>query len=372
LRSAFHFGATVANYVRASGALFADDGKVNAIECTDALTGDKYQLRERHFVSTVGPWTDLLGEQLFKEWKRILRPSKGVHLTFPKQRFQLHDAVVMGAEDRIVFAIPRHDMVIVGTTDTDYSGDPANVRTDEQDVTYLLGVIERFFPGEFITRKDIVGCYAGVRPLIDDGAHSEGKTSREHLIWSDPRGITFVAGGKYTTYRNMAEQTVERILNTFSIAERVQYGHSQTLQPLNPLASEELWQRARKEHVQWAKDWMLPEAVTQLLAERHGLEGEKLIRAALPWREKCADPWEWLWCAEAIHAVDQTMCLSLTDFYFRRTHLVLERPDHGRPFVAAVVAAMGDRLNWDSQRRANEINALQKQQAWDLSVTISG
>ena len=83
-------------------------------------------------------------------------------------------------------------------------------------------MIERYFPGAKITAKDIIGCYAGVRPLIDDGAQTESKTSREHAIWTDPRGITFVSGGKYTTYRNMAEQTVMEVLRHFSIEERVQ------------------------------------------------------------------------------------------------------------------------------------------------------
>ena len=77
----------------------------------------------------------------------MLRPSKGVHLTFNKSRFKLHDAVVMGAESRIVFAIPRHEMVIVGTTDTDYPGDPEKVQTTKEDVEYLLRVIDQYFPG---------------------------------------------------------------------------------------------------------------------------------------------------------------------------------------------------------------------------------
>lgn len=367
LRSACAYGALAANYVRATGA----SQDFSALECEDKFTWEKFSLKARHFVSTVGPWTDRLGQALFKDWQKKLRPSKGVHLTFNKSRFQLQDAVVMAAESRIVFAIPRHEMVIVGTTDTDFPEDPSKVRAEEEDVRYILQVIERYFPGAKITRQDIVGCYAGVRPLIDDGATTESKTSREHLIWTDPRGVTFVAGGKYTTYRNMAQQTVEEVLAHFSIEDRVRYGHSQTLTPLNPLVTESLLVRARNEQVRWAKDWMLPEAITSALAERHGLEAEQIIINALPLRARCKDPEEWMWCAEALHAIAETMCLTLTDFYLRRTHLILAREDHGLPFARVLAQVMGERLGWDQKRQIDEINALQNQLAWELGATLS-
>jgi len=370
LRSACSHGAVVANYVKATGAQLANQ-RVTSLECEDQLTHTKFTLTARHFVSTVGPWTDLLGQKLFRDWKKMLRPSKGVHLTFSKSRFQLHDAVVMAAESRIVFAIPRHEMVIVGTTDTDYPGDPAEVRAEEDDVRYILKVIDRYFPGAKITRKDIIGCYAGVRPLIDDGAATESKTSREHLIWTDPRAVTFVAGGKYTTYRNMAQQTVEEVLSYFSLEERARWAHGQTLEPLNPLVSENLLERARSEARRWAEDWQLPESVTIALAERHGLEAEKIIEQALPVRARCKDPEEWMWCAEALHAITHTMCLSLTDFYLRRTHLILAREDHGLTFVPAIAQVMGERLGWDGKRQNDEINALQNQLNWELHATLS-
>ena len=370
LRSASAYGATVANYVRAIGAEFTDH-QVTALECEDEASKRKFKIKARHFISTVGPWTDRLGQTLFKDWKNKLRPSKGVHLTFNKSRFELHDAVVMAAENRIVFAIPRHEMIIVGTTDTDYPGDPAQVRTEEEDVRYVLKVIDQYFPGAKITRDDIIGCYAGVRPLIDDGSATESKTSREHLIWTDPRGVTFVAGGKYTTYRNMAQQTVEEALRGFAVEERVRFGHSQTIAPLNPLVTDSLFERAKVEHTRWAEDWHLPLEITFALAERHGLEAEIIIQKALPLRARCKDAEEWMWCAEALHALEHTMCLTLTDFYLRRTHLILAREDHGIPFAKTIARVMGERLGWSERRQTDEINALQNQLVWELEATLS-
>jgi glycerol-3-phosphate dehydrogenase len=263
-------------------------------------------------------------------------------------------------------------MVIVGTTDTDYDGDPALVHADPEDVDYLLKVVDQYFPGVRITRQDIVGTYAGVRPLIDDGASSEGKTSREHAIWTDPSGVTFVAGGKYTTYRNMAEQTVDHVLNQLSIEERVKYGHSQTLTPLNPIVTEALLARAVGEHLRWSDELSLSSSVTAELAERHGLEAEQIIAEALPLRARVPNDEEWMWCAEALHAVRNTMCLRLADFYFRRTHLILMRTDHGMPFAKSIAQTMGEVLDWDAREQQAQINALQNQLSWELSATIDG
>lgn len=367
MRSAQNFGATVANYVRAQRSTLNHVGKIASLECEDVETGVSFSLRARHFVSCVGPWTDRMGESLFdRSWKSKLRPSKGVHLTFLKERFPLNDAVVMGAEERIVFAIPRHEMVIVGTTDTDFSGDPSQVRTEPEDVRYLLNVIDTYFPGVKITERDIVGCYAGVRPLVEDGSVTESKTSREHAIWTEGGNVTFVAGGKYTTYRHMSEQTVNEVLTHFSVEEQVAFSRSRTLEPLNSFVTPSLFERANRECASWPE---LPTHLSQRLAERHGMEARRIIEKALKvLPAKVPRDEEWMWCAEALHAVDRTMCLHLADFFIRRTPLILSRPDHGARFVKAVGEVMASTLNWSEARLAEEINALQNQINRDLAA----
>ncbi len=370
LRAAASLGATLANYVAAKDVVL-EGGQVRALVVEDAHTKRTIQLKAKHFLSTVGPWTDRLGQKLCRPWKQTLRPTKGVHLTFSQKRFALKDAVVMGAESRIVFAIPRHEMVIVGTTDTDFPQDPSQVRTEREDVEYLLGVLDKYFPGLNIKQQDIIGCYAGVRPLVDDGAQTESKTSREHAIWRDPQGITFVAGGKYTTYRRMAEQSIDAVAAHMSLEERVRYGRSNTQVALNPLVTESLFERAQREHTRWADRWGLAPEITRQLALRHGLEAESLIVEALPLRERIVDAETWMWCAEALHAIEQTMCTSLTDFILRRTPLMLSRPDHGKKFVHAVAEVMGQRLSWNQGQVQQEINALQNQLNWELAAIFS-
>lgn len=371
LRSAVSLGVTAVNYVKAIDVEMSGE-QIHSLVCKDQITGKQFKLKAKHFVSTVGPWTDKLGQSLFKNWKNRLRPTKGVHLTFLRERVPLKDAIVMEDGKRIVFAIPRHEMVIIGTTDTDYPGDPASVRAEPEDIDYILKVTDRYFPGAKITAKDIVGCYAGVRPLVHDGAQTESKTSREHVIWTDPRGVTFVAGGKYTTYRKMAEQIVDVVLKEFSVEERVKYGRADTSTPLNPIVTEFLFERAQTEHLQWAARWKVPPHITSQMAARHGLEAETILAEALDLREKITNPEAWMWAAEALHAMKTSMCGSVTDFFFLRTHLPLAREDHGKPFFTAVARTMGQHLGWDESRIQEEINALQKRLSWELAATISG
>jgi glycerol-3-phosphate dehydrogenase len=320
LRSANEEGACAANYVKALKSEFLD-GKVSAIEAMDMTSQRKFKIKCKHVVSTVGPWTDLVGPTLVEDWKKILRPTKGIHLTFSNERLQLSSAVVMAAQEsnRIVFAIPRHEMVIVGTTDTDYAGDPADAKAEFEDVKYLLEVTNNYFPGAELKSEDIISSYVGVRPLVKDDSGNEGKTSREHTILKDPRGFHFVAGGKYTTYRLMSEQIVDSVLRTLPIEKRMQYRKCETVAPLNPYVSMEdlLFAESQASSANEIK-----------LVHRYGLEGFEII-------ENCDEDLTY-WQMEACHAIRSTMCLTLTDFYTRRVPLMLAYEDHGLQFLEEI------------------------------------
>ena len=349
LRSANATDFAAANYVRATGAEF-EEGSIKKVVCRDELTGQSFSIRARHFVSTVGAWTDELGQQIFKDWKKVLRPTKGVHLTFEKKRLPLQSAVVMAAEERIVFGIPRHEMVIVGTTDTDFSGDPAAVSTTPEDVRYLLGVVDKYFPGAKLEAKDICASYAGVRPLVKDDSSTEGKTSREHSIWSDPRGITFVAGGKYTTYRLIAEQAVQKCLRSFPIEDRVKFRKGDTTAPLNPLVTEDsMTENAQRVEKIKKSSALSPQECTWLV-DRHGAEAEVLL-------QRYGSDLSY-WQYEAQHAIEQTMCLHLVDFYTRRVPLILAFQDHGESVMKQILSIFESRLSWSKEQSQSEIQKL--------------
>jgi glycerol-3-phosphate dehydrogenase len=380
LRSAESMGAVVHSYHEVRNPIWKD-GKIIGANVYDLTSGTEKQIFAHHVVSTVGPWTDQVGNSFLPDWKNKMRPSKGVHLTFERSRLPMNEAVVMISDDekRIVFAIPRHEMVIIGTTDTDFKDSPENVRTDKSDVDYLLEITKDYFPGANITRDDIVASYSGVRPLVHDGSDSESKTSREHVIINDPRGITFLTGGKYTTYRNMAEHTVDSLMHNFSLENRVQFGKSKTVKPLNPFCTSEYFQKTHSQMHHFAAVHGMHISNVINLVGRHGYEAFMMIERYeqevldlisdnemnLNIRDAESDV---VWLFEALHAMDHLYCSHLPDFFFRRTPLILTRRDHGRSLFQNIGKVFKKRLGWTEQKMQEELKniaiAIHHEMAW--------
>lgn len=357
LRSANALGAVCANYVKATGAVF-DGDQVRGLVCNDQLSGEEVTIRGKHFITSVGPWTDKVASTIFNDWRKILRPSKGVHLTFDRSRLNLPQAVVMAEGKRIVFGIPRHEMIIIGTTDTDFKDDPSQVRATADDVRYLLKVAGEYFPGAKLTAEDIVATYAGVRPLVDDGSVTESKTSREHLIYRDHRNVTFVAGGKYTTYRLMAKQTVDAALQAYPLEKQIQFSRSNTEQPLNPLATVDKLEQNLRMAKQYGAAFGLSEQIATRLVERHGEEAWEILRdggSAL----KLSDEQQKFISVEARHAIRNTMCMNLVDFYTRRTPLFLAHKDHGVSLLNVIGNVFQEEFSWSDARKQEEFQKVQ-------------
>lgn len=343
LRSANEYGATCVNYTKVLKSKI-ENGHVVGLEIEDLITKEKFLVKADQVVCTVGPWTDLVGEKMVADWKTILRPTKGIHLTFHKDRLPLTSAVVMGAQEssRIVFAIPRHEMIIVGTTDTDFQGNPELATVTAEDVKYLLKITNDYFPGAKLTAKDIISSYVGVRPLVKDDSSNANKTSREHTIINDPRGFIFVAGGKYTTYRLMSEQIIDLVIKKWSIEKKLKLNKCETEKPLNEYTSVEAYEASKSESslsadIQW-------------LVERFGEEAYVMIKrfgADLS-----------IWETEAYQAIHTTMCLSLIDFYTRRVPLVLAYEDHGLGLVDSIGKIFKQELKWSDQELENQKSTL--------------
>jgi glycerol-3-phosphate dehydrogenase len=210
LRSAASAGAEPANYVR-----FLDSHRTNnrwTVELRDETTGAAFTVRSRAIVNATGPWADKVSHSGIR-----LRCTKGIHLVFDLQRLRVPEAVVVTEGRRVVFVIPWGERVIVGTTDTDYPGTPEEVAVDAQDVAYVLQAANKYFPSAQLCPADIVSRWAGVRPLLEDRDGHPSDISRAHLIQNTEPGWWDVAGGKLTTYRLMAEQTVDQIVRSLKI-----------------------------------------------------------------------------------------------------------------------------------------------------------
>lgn len=205
LRSAAEHGATACNYAR----LLEATPSGNFWNCTldDLVTGSQFAIRSRTVVNAAGPWSDRLPHS-----KTSLRLTKGVHLVIDRDRLPVPDAVVMAEGERILFAIPWGERVILGTTDTDYQGPLSNPTCDDADIRYILNVVNDAFPRISLTSADLVSHWAGLRPLVADPNGNPSDISRRHEVRMNEPGWWDVTGGKLTTYRLMAEETVDAIV----------------------------------------------------------------------------------------------------------------------------------------------------------------
>ena len=211
-------GAHSYNYVEVKSVKAKNSEGYYEVDLFDSLAQETFKVFSKEVFVCVGPWTEAFGEHsVVGKSQRKLKPSKGVHLIFPFEKLPVERCLVMYAPDgRIVFAIPRKDLgtgaelVIVGTTDSPYPKDKIDfIETNEDDVEYLLKVLNEYFPEKKLSINDIASTYAGVRPLLDSGEQSEAKTSREHEIWRNDAGVVFMAGGKYTTFRKISEEIAD-------------------------------------------------------------------------------------------------------------------------------------------------------------------
>jgi len=226
LRSAAKNGATLINYCKFETANF-NSGKWDC-EVSDSLTSQKYKVVSRAVVNATGSWAAGLQHSAVK-----LRLTKGIHCVVERSKVPVPDAVVMTEGKRILFAIPWGERTILGTTDTDYHGSLDKVIADEVDIAYVLKIVNQHFPSAKLTEKDVISTWAGLRPLIANPNGGPSDISRSHQIKSPEPQWWDVAGGKLTTYRLMAEETVDQIVRKLNFTSAACRTATEPLLPKN-------------------------------------------------------------------------------------------------------------------------------------------
>jgi glycerol-3-phosphate dehydrogenase len=212
LRSAIAHGAHACNYARVT-ALVTENGRVTGVDLVGEV-GQVAQIGAKTVVNATGPWTDQLRRMEDSSAEPLLRMTAGAHIVVRRSRLGHTRAItcLSPIDGRVMFILPWGDLSYVGTTDTDYTGDPAQVHATQDDITYLLRSANSVFPHARLDTQDVIASWAGVRALID--GHSSGpasSVSREHKIVKGPGGMISVAGGKLTTYRRMAAEVVDLV-----------------------------------------------------------------------------------------------------------------------------------------------------------------
>jgi glycerol-3-phosphate dehydrogenase len=367
LGEAERFGAVMLNGAEVSEVLSAS-GKATGVAFVEEESGERIEVGADHVVNATGVFADgirpeeLLGEE---DVPRIA-PSRGTHLLIDQADLPMGKAacIVPAGEGRMIFSLPWYGRTLVGTTDNDFDGDTAHPRPAEEDVAYLLEATNDFF-GTSLAESDLVGAYAGVRPLISTGDPRKSvDISRKAELYETSSGMLTITGGKLTTWRRMAKQTVDRLVEREG---REAPCHTDEI-PLGMPAGPE--------------DLEAPEAVaegaTEQLAFRYGhaarkvlaiaREDPKLARPIVPGRPDLL--------AEVALAARVEQARSVGDVLLRRTRLgILAAPElRSAKAVRPVADVLGAELGWSRRRRSHEADAwleVAAQEGIDPAATVS-
>ncbi|MGV9412905.1 glycerol-3-phosphate dehydrogenase [Nocardia sp. NPDC003693] len=349
-RTAAEHGATVLTRTRVTG-LLRDGERIVGATVTDLETGAAHTIRARTVISATGVWTDDMIQMTGVEFPFHVRMSKGVHIMVPRERLNMDTGLIMRTEKSVLFVIPWAEHWIIGTTDTEWSLDKNHPTASAADVQYILDHINSLLR-EPLTRADIVGTYAGLRPLMTGASKETSKLSREHAVAEPAPGLFVIAGGKYTTYRVMASDVVDAA--AARLGGDVPASSTENVPVLGAVGYREMLDDASGVA---ARTGLPVETVHHLLGRYGSLsEGIFELIAADPVLAQPIPGADDYIGAEAVYAVTHEGALHLDDILTRRTRISIEVPDRGLKAAPEIATLIAPHLDWDGERANTEIN----------------
>jgi glycerol-3-phosphate dehydrogenase len=349
IRTAAYYGAHAVNQMAVVDFLREGERVVGA-KVVNREDGTQFNIRAKQVINATGVWTDETQAMVTERGQLKVRASKGIHLVVPRDRFQSTVGLILRTEKSVLFVIPWGRHWIIGTTDTDWNLDKAHPAASSKDIDYILEHVNQVLKRP-LTREDVEGVYAGLRPLLAGENDSTAKLSREHVVAHPVPGLVVVAGGKWTTYRVMAKDAVDEATRTMD--ERVPPSCTETIPLLGAEGFRAAWNRrnrtaeesgvhvARIEHLLNRYGSMTPE-VLAIIEEDHSLA------EPIPGADDYLQ-------AEAVYAATHEGARHVHDVLTRRTRISIEAWDRGVSAVPVVAKLMGDVLGWSDEQRENEV-----------------
>jgi glycerol-3-phosphate dehydrogenase len=347
-RTASFYGAHVASRVKVEG--FVKVGqRVVGVKAHDLETDEHFEILAKQVVNATGVWTDETQAMVGERGQFKVRASKGVHLVVPRDRFQSKVGLLLRTEKSVLFVIPWGRHWLIGTTDTDWNLDKAHPAATAADIDYLLERVNEVLAVP-LTRDDVEGVYAGLRPLLAGESDETSKLSREHIVAHSVPGLVVVAGGKWTTYRIMAKDAIDEAVA--ALDGRISESVTENIGLLGAEGYEAAWNKRSK----IAKAFGVHKVRVEHLLNRYGVMTDELLdllreRPALIEPLPGADDYIQ---AEVVYAATHEGALHLEDVLARRTRISIEAWDRGVSAAPVAARLMGDALGWDASRVAAE------------------
>ncbi|MHB8949817.1 MAG: glycerol-3-phosphate dehydrogenase/oxidase [Rhodoferax sp.] len=330
-------GAVLLNYVAAQG-LKLDTGRVAGVTVQDALTGQAYTVRTKAVINATGAWADRLRQAV--SGKPMLRPLRGSHLVLPFWRLPVAQAIsLMHPKDgRPVFLYPWEGATLIGTTDLDHRAElDVEASITPQEVDYLIEAVNDQFPAAALRPVDVSACYAGVRPVVDDGKGAASQAARDHVVL-DESGLITLTGGKLTTFRLMAQDALA--LAAPHVGQAFAKDDGVIFTPVGAL------------NPRWSA------SVRHRLAARYGYRAGELSQHASEADLQTIAGTQTLWLELSVAAQFEAV-VHLDDLLLRRTRLGILLPRGGLDHLARIRALCQPHLHWDNARWQSEIERYQ-------------
>lgn len=338
--TAFEQGALLLNYVEATGVTKEEQGFVNGVIACDVETGEEIRASAKVIINATGAFTDNLRHMADASASPIIAPSQGIHLVFKSDFLPGTNAIMVPhtSDGRVLFAIPWHGHVLVGTTDTPVEDATLEPKAMESEIDFILSTAGQYL-AKVPTRDDVLSVFAGIRPLVRaEGVASTDALSRDHVIHIDPSGLMTICGGKWTTYRHMAEDCVDQAATLAQLPEKPCitrdlkiHGFSSSLKEFGALAV-------------YGSD---------------ALEIRNLIKTNLQLGEKLHSQLPYL-KAEVVWAVRKEMARTVDDVLARRTRALFLNARAAIEMAPIVADLMAQELGWSGAAKSSQIAAFRQ------------
>ncbi|MFF1572770.1 glycerol-3-phosphate dehydrogenase/oxidase [Leifsonia sp. NPDC058292] len=356
-RTASHYGAHVASRVRVEGFVKVGE-RVVGVQAHDLETDERFEIRAKQVVNATGVWTDDTQAMVGERGQFKVRASKGIHLVVPRDRFQSKMGLLLRTEKSVLFVIPWGRHWLVGTTDTDWHLDKAHPAATAADIDYVLAHVNSVLAVP-LTREDVEGVYAGLRPLLAGESDQTSKLSREHLVAHSVPGLVVIAGGKWTTYRVMAKDAIDAAVD--ALDGKIPKSTTEDI----ALVGAEGYQAAWNRRSRIAQESGLHVARIEHFLNRYGTLAADvldLIREDPSLAEPLPGADDYVG-AEVVYAAANEGALHLEDVLARRTRISIEAWDRGVSAAPVAARLMAGVLGWDKARTEREVQTYLKRVA---------
>ncbi len=349
-RTASFYGAHVASRVRVEGFIKVGE-RVVGVNAHDLETGEHFEIRARQVVNATGVWTDDTQAMVGERGQFKVRASKGVHLVVPRDRIHSKLGLLLRTEKSVLFVIPWGRHWLIGTTDTDWDLDKAHPAATSADIEYLLSHVNKVLAVP-LTRDDVEGVFAGLRPLLAGESDQTSKLSREHIVAHTVPGLVVVAGGKWTTYRIMAMDAIDEAVAALDGTI------SRSITADIALLGAEGYHAAWNKRSKMARAFGVHKVRIEHLLNRYGVMTDELldlIRAQPDLLNPLPGADDYIG-AEVVYAATHEGALHLDDVLARRTRISIEAWDRGVSAAPVAAALMAGVLGWDAERTQSEVD----------------